>query len=248
MRFFVEISFDGTNFHGWQIQPDKVTVQGTINTLFSKILQEKIHITGCGRTDAGVHAKQFYFHFDCNQKPMDNLVYKLNCVLPDSISVKRLVPVQNDQHSRFDAVKRTYVYHTHFYKNPFRQHYSYHCYYRNLDINRMKETALELKQFTDFSPLSKFNEDNQTTICHIKESELIYNKSEQCMELMISADRFLHNMIRRTMGLLISVGRGKISRNEVHDVMSNSKEFRLNFVAPPEGLFLTGVQYPFINE
>lgn len=248
MRFFVEIAFDGSEFHGWQVQPNTNTVQGIINHWLSTILQQDIHVVGCGRTDAGVHANQFYFHFDCEKNPPSELLYKLNSVLPDTIAVKRILPCKPSNHSRFSAVERTYHYYTHFTKNPFLRHYSYYCTYQELDIEKMKKVASMLTNYTDFSPLSKYNEDNRTTLCKLTQSLLRYDENQQTMELKVSANRFLHNMIRRIMGLLISVGRRKINIDEVADVMSTSSEFSINFVAPPEGLFLTGIQYPFIND
>lgn len=248
MRYFLKITYDGTDFHGWQVQPGQPTIQQKLNDSLSKILQQSIQVTGCGRTDAGVHASEYYLHFDSNKQAENKLIYQLNSVLPDSIAVLELIPVKDDQHARFDAYKRSYTYHIHFEKNPFLNRFSYHCYYRKLTIEKMKRVAESLIQYSDFSPLSKDNEDVKSTICSIYQSELIIKKGGKQLELKISANRFLHNMIRRIVGLLISVGREKISEEEVIEVMSNSAEFSLNFVAPPEGLFLSGVNYRFINE
>lgn len=246
MRFFLELAYDGADFFGWQVQPDKLTVQGTINTVLSKILQEDIHVVGCGRTDTGVHASQYYLHFDCNKMPYDNLTYKLNSMLPDSISVKHLLKVEDTQHSRFDAIKRSYTYKLHFNKDPFKRHFSYYCFYKNLDITAMQSVAQSLKNYTDFAPLSKYNEDNSSTLCTIYSSELI--ETTDGLEFHISANRFLHNQIRRTIGLLILVGRGKISPEEVDTILTTTGQFKLNFVAPPEGLSLSKVDYPYIND
>lgn len=248
MRFFLQISFDGSHYKGWQRQPDQPSVQQTIEESLQTILQEPIAIVGCGRTDAGVHASVFYLHFDCIKQPNKNLVYKLNSVLPHSIAVQQLIPVTEEQHARYSATKRSYVYHIHFNKNPFLNQYSYHCYYRNLDFDLMQNTAANLIKYKNFSPLSKTNEDIDSTICHISQSILKIDEKKQRLELNISANRYLHNMIRRIVGLLINVGRRKISEEEVNEVLSNSTEFSLNFVAPPQGLFLSGVEYPFIHE
>lgn len=247
MRFFLEINYDGSGFYGWQVQPNKQTVQSEINKALSTILQEKINVIGCGRTDAGVHASQFFLHFDCEKQPYENLVYKLNSILPETICVKRIIPVSNEQHSRFDAVYREYIYHAHFEKNPFKRHYSFQCIYKNLDFDAMKRVATSLTQYNDFQALSKWNEDVNSSICHVSKAELKFIHKENRMELRIGANRFLHNMIRRIMGLLISVGRGKITEQEVEHVMKNNGSFRLNFVAPPEGLFLCAIHYPYIK-
>lgn len=247
-RFFLEIAFDGTDFHGWQIQPHHHSVQAEMEQVLSQVLQEKISVVGCGRTDAGVHAHQFYMHFDCNIQPYHNLVYKLNSLLPQSIAVKRIIPVGPDSHARYDATKRTYLYKIHFEKDPFLANTSYFCFYKNLNIDKMREVIDLLPDIKDFAPLSKSNEDDQSTICDIYHSELVISPDEKEMELIISANRFLHNMIRRIVGLLIVVGREKISIQEVRDVLSAGGNFRINFVAPPQGLSLTGVEYPYINE
>ena len=248
MRFFIQLSYDGSQFSGWQIQPSKPTVQQVIEETLTTILQEPISVTGCGRTDAGVHAKVYYLHFDCKDQPFQNLEYKLNSMLPNSIAVQRILPVQQNHHARYDATKRSYTYHIHFDKNPFLNAYSYHCFYKELDIELMQQVAQELVNYTDFSALSKDNEEIDNAICTLFSSTLTHNKKENTLELNISANRFLHNMIRRIVGLLITVGRGKISAQEVRDVMRNGKQFRINFVAPPQGLFLSGVEYPFIDE
>lgn len=248
MRYFAEIAYDGTDFSGWQVQPSKTTVQGEINRVLSQITQENIHVVGCGRTDAGVHASQFYLHFDTQKVVPDNIAYKLNSMLPENITVYRVFSVEADQHSRFDAARRSYVYHMHFEKNPFLTRFSSYSFYKNLDVVAMQQVAASLINYQDFDTVSKFNEDNQNTLCNIYESKLLVFENENRMELHISANRFLHNMIRRIMGLLISVGRGKISQKEVAEVFSNGGKFGLNFVAPPQGLFLCGVEYPFVND
>lgn len=245
MRFFLEISYDGADFYGWQVQPNKRTVQGEFNVVLSKILQEPIHVIGCGRTDSGVHASQFYLHFDCKKQPYENLVHKLNTMLPETICVKRSILVSDEQHSRFDATYREYIYHAHFQKNPFRRHHSFQCIYKDLDLEVMQRVAASLTEYKDFQALSKWNEDINSSICEVSKAELTFIQQENRMELKIGANRFLHNMIRRIMGLLISVGRGKISEQEVKEVMRNNGSFKLNFVAPPEGLFLCAVKYPY---
>ncbi len=248
MRYFAKISFDGTEFYGWQIQPDKKTIQGETNSVLSKILQENINIVGCGRTDTGVHASEYYFHFDCVADLPEQLIYKMNQMLGQQIVIHEIFPVTDDQHSRFSAVKRSYTYHLHFYKNPFLQRFSTYCYYKDLNIDLMQKVALSLTDYTDFEALSKTSTEQNHSLCTIYSSCLIYHESENRLEFKITANRFLHNMIRRIIGLLLNVGRGKISVQEVERVLKNQEQFRLNSVAAPQGLFLSAVDYPFIKK
>lgn len=249
MRFFIELSYDGSQFFGWQVQPDKTTVQGELNQWLSQLLQEEINVVGCGRTDAGVHAKQYFAHFDCEKQPYENLAYKLNSVLPETIAIQQIFKVEDEQHSRFDANLRAYTYYIHFDKNPFLRHFSYQCFYKDLDIDLMQKVASSLVNYKDFEPLSKASEDVNHSFCDIYSSSLIKKETENGLqlELTISANRFLHNMIRRIVGLLINVGRGKITEQEVVEVLTNGGQFSENFVAPPQGLHLIKVDYPFLT-
>ncbi len=240
------MAYDGTDFHGWQVQPDKQTIQGELNKCLQRLCQEDINVVGCGRTDAGVHASSYYCHFDVSQPLPASLVYKLNSLLPKTIVIYDVFEV-DQKHARFDATNRSYVYHSHFAKNPFRERFSWYCYYRDLDWAAMQAVCAVLPKYTDFSSLSKQgNEENSR--CTITHMALQINEEEQQMTLHVSANRFLHNMIRRIMGLLISVGRKQTSLQEVHQVLSSGGQFKVNFVAPPQGLFLCGIEYPFLND
>lgn len=248
MRFFLEIAYNGKTFSGWQIQPNKRTVQGEINQALSTILQEEISCVGCGRTDTGVHASQYFLHFDCVKQPPVQLQYKLNSILDGEIAVKQVFPVQKDMHSRFNATERAYKYRVHFYKDPFKKDFSYQCFYSDLDREAMNEVVKLLPTLQDFAALSKTDEDQTNTLCDVKTATLEFRNNFQEMEFNISSNRFLYNMIRRIVGLLITVGRGKISLAEVKQTLENGGTFSINFVAPPQGLYLCRVDYPFLGE
>jgi len=247
MRYFLEIAYHGKPFSGWQIQPGKKTVQGVLNAGLSTLLQEEVSCVGCGRTDTGVHASQFFLHFDCKSTPHPELVYKLNSVLDKGIAVKRLLPVRDESHSRYDASERAYTYKTHFYKNPFLSDLSYECFYRNLDHDLMQKVVALFPETKDFKPLSKVDESQHSTLCDIRSASLTFNSDYSEMEFNIASNRFLYNMIRRMVGLLVTVGRGKMEFEEVQQVLKTAGTFTVNFVAPPQGLYLSRVEYPFIN-
>lgn len=245
LRYFLELAYNGSAFYGWQVQPGKVTVQGTINQVLSTIFRQSIHVVGCGRTDTGVHASQFFLHFDTNEKAPSNLLHKLNRMLPNEIAVRRVLPVAPEAHARFDAVKRSYCYQIHFHKNPFLYTTSYYCYY-SLDIKKMKNVAATLVHYKNFEAVSKANDDVKHSLCSIYSS--IITEENQGLRFEISANRFLHNMIRRLMGLLIEVGKGSITEQEVEEVFTTGQRFKRNFVAPAHGLTLTEVKYPYIHD
>ncbi len=247
MRYFARICFDGTDFFGWQIQPNQRTIQEEIEQVLQQITQENIHIVGCGRTDAGVHASTYFFHVDVSNSLPENIVYKLNSMLPTSIVIQQMFLVPDDLHARFSADSRSYVYHLHFTKNPFTSRFSYYCFYKQLNVELMQQVVSMLPSIKDFAPLSKRG-DEEHTICNIYEAKLLSIEDENRMELHVTANRFLHNMIRRIVGLLISVGRQKLTIEEVNQVLNVGGNFRINFVAPPQGLFLCGVEYNHLNE
>jgi len=248
MRFFVEIAYDGTAYSGWQVQPNKQTIQGQFNRILSQIHQEEIHVVGCGRTDAGVHASQYFFHFDTQKRIHIDLAHKLNQMLPADIVAYRVFDVEEEQHSRFNAIQRAYTYHMHFERNPFRERFSSYCYHKNLKTNLMKEAATLLTTYTDFAPVSKVADEQLNTLCTVQQCNLLIVEEQARVQLHVSANRFLHNMIRRIMGLLVSVGREKISISEIKEVFESGSELSLNVVSPPQGLFLSKVSYPFIKK
>ncbi|MBX2846032.1 MAG: tRNA pseudouridine(38-40) synthase TruA [Saprospiraceae bacterium] len=247
MRHFLEVAYNGKTFSGWQVQPNKRTVQGVINDALSTLHQQPINVVGCGRTDAGVHASQYFLHYDADKPPHEDIVYRLNALVGREIAVKRIIAVGDDDHARFHATERAYTYRTHFQKDPFFDELSYYCFYRGLDHEAMQQAAWLIAQTKDFAPLCKADEDQTNTRCDVRYVRLSFSKDGNAMELNIASNRFLYNMIRRIVGLLITVGRGKIDNTEVKHVLETSGTFNINFVAPPQGLYLSRVAYPFIE-
>ena len=248
-RYFIELSYDGTHYHGWQVQPNARTVQETLDKALSTVLRQTIETTGCGRTDTGVHARQFFAHFDTDGFIADsssfigengNLVRSINSILPKDISVKDIHPVAPGAHARFDAVLRSYEYHIHFHKDPFKQGYS-----RELrdkpDVALMNKAAAIIKDYTDFSCFSKSNTQVKTNICHISKAEWLINE-DGCM-FQISADRFLRNMVRAIVGTLLLVGNKEIEPEAVRAIIESKSRSNAGMSVPACGLYLTRVIY-----
>ena len=243
-RYFLEIAYDGTPFEGWQVQPKADTVQQRLNDVLQKVLQEPIRTIGQGRTDAGVHALQSFCHFDTDSPAPDDLCYHINKMLPAEIAAKKLIPVHEDAHARFDAKWRKYQYHIHFEKDPFKSFASYYFSMPAFDKARAKKTARILMHYEDFKILSKYNPDVATTECDIMESLLI--EKDGGMIYYVKSNRFLHNMVRRMVGLIIQSAIGKLTLNEIHHSMQNQIPLKYNFTAPACGLFLEQVHYDIL--
>jgi tRNA pseudouridine38-40 synthase len=242
-RFFIQLSYNGTAYHGWQVQENTaITVQEELNSKLTLILGEKIETTGCGRTDTGVHAKDFYAHFDVSvlSLPPDKLVHKLNSVLPNDIVVSRIFEVHNDANARFDALSRTYEYVISKKRNPFLLNAAY-VVYNIPDIDKMNEAAATLLQFRDFSAFSKSNTQTLTNICRITEAS--WKEQGDLMIFTITADRFLRNMVRAIVGTLLEVGTGKISLQQFKEVIESKDRKQAGFSVPACGLYLTKVLY-----
>lgn len=242
-RYFLTISFDGTAYHGWQIQPNGMTVQERLQECLSKILRHKIEVTGAGRTDAGVHAKTMVCHFDyvegleCRQ-----LAYRLNNILPQDISCNDVRPVAMDLHARFSATRRTYRYFIHTAKTPFARHYSVETHYP-LDFGLMNEAAAWLTTATDFKAFCKAGADNKTTVCRLDSARWVQTSPTEWY-FEISADRFLRNMVRAVVGTLFDVGRKIISIDQFKDIVANGTRSDSGESMPAHGLFLWAIEYP----
>ncbi|HXH19763.1 MAG TPA: tRNA pseudouridine(38-40) synthase TruA [Chitinophagales bacterium] len=245
MRFFLEISFAGTNYSGWQIQKNAHSVQAEINKALSSLLSNQIKTTGCGRTDAGVHAKQFFLHFDTDRKPPDDFIYKLNRLLPDDIAAHRLIPVEPHARSRQDATERTYQYHVHLKKDPFLKDFSFYFPFGNPDIHKMQEAARLLKAFRDFKPLSKTDTVEKTTLCNIYFSEW-KRIDENRLCYTVTADHFLRGMVRLMVGAMLMIGTDKMSLGEFSSVMKKKERFRYVMAVPGCGLSLVSVRFPYL--
>lgn len=253
-RYFITFSYDGTNYHGWQIQPNANTVQQELQRGLSILLRKDVEVVGAGRTDTGVHARKMAAHFDWESLdadgndlglPMacDQLVYRLNRILPRDISVLDVFPVSDDMHARFSATSRTYHYYIHTQKDPFERHYSLQMNYP-LDFARMNEAAQMFLEHEDYAAFCKAGGDNKTTICHVTQARWVQT-SPTTWYFEITANRFLRNMVRAVVGTLIEVGRGKMTMEQFEDILHNGSRSDAGESMPGNALFLEDVAYDF---
>lgn len=245
MRYFIQLAYNGTPYHGWQYQPNASSVQETLNKAFSVVLNTEINLMGAGRTDTGVHAKEMYAHFDLDM-PFDipNLVHKLNSYLPKDIVIYAVFPVSNEAHSRFDATKRTYEYHINTFKNPFLQEQSWY-FHQPLDVELMNEAAQLLLNHTDFQCFSKVNTDVNTFDCTIFEA--YWKQEKDSLIFTISANRFLRNMVRAIVGTLINIGLHKITLTDFETIIESKNRDKAGFSVPAHGLYLTKIEYEYLK-
>jgi len=242
LRYFLELSYNGSQYHGWQSQPNAVSVQENIEKALSIILRFPTKITGAGRTDAGVHARQMFAHFDTdNTIDIEQLTHRLNRFLPQDIAISNIIPVQPDAHARFDATARSYAYHIHQQKNPFLQQTSWH-FSKKLDVDAMNKAAKALFFYEDFQSFSKTHTDVKTYICRIEEA--YWQQDNDKLTFHITADRFLRNMVRAIVGTLIEVGLSKISVADFAHIIEAKNRSKAGFSVPAKGLFLTQIVYP----
>ena len=241
MRYFIELAYKGTNYHGWQYQPGADSVQETLNKALSLLLKTEIEIVGAGRTDTGVHAKQMFAHFDYETEiDAPQLVHKLNSYLPKDIVVYNILNVPDESHARFDALKRTYEYHIHTTKDAFENEGSYQ-YQLPLDIDKMNQACQLLFKYNDFECFSKVNTDVRTFNCVIFEAH--WQQDRNKLVFTIAADRFLRNMVRAIVGTMINIGTGKISLEDFEKIIESKDRSQAGFSAPAHGLYLTKIEY-----
>ena len=242
MRYFIQLSYNGSAYHGWQIQPNASSVQETLQKALSVLLNSELKITGAGRTDTGVHASQMFAHFDTDVvvTPKD-LVYKLNSYLPADIAVQDIFEVNDDAHTRFNAIKRSYIYKISLKKDVFLNDYSYYMH-QNLNVSKMNAAAEALLKYSDFQCFSKVNTDVKTFNCKIEHAK--WKKEGDLLLFSISADRFLRNMVRAIVGTLINVGLQKITLEDFHAIIASKNRNNAGFSVPAKGLYLTEVVYP----
>lgn len=242
LRYFIQLSYNGTAYHGWQIQPNAVTVQETINDALSKLLNTPIKITGAGRTDTGVHASQMYAHFDFDSDfDTEKLTFKLNSFLPKDIAIQSIFRVDDEAHTRFHAIKRSYDYKIALKKDVFNFDYA-HYMHQDLDVKKMNEAANILLEYTDFQCFSKSNTDVKTYNCKIEFAQ--WKQDNEMLVFTISADRFLRNMVRAIVGTLIKIGLNKIEVEDMHRIIASKNRSEAGFSVPAKGLYLTVVKYP----
>lgn len=243
MRYFIELSYNGKHYHGWQIQPDAVSVQEKLNKAISVILQEKIVVVGAGRTDTGVHAEQLFAHFDTNKKLDKKYIHKLNSVLPEDIVVLDLFLVDDNLHARFDAVSRSYEYRIFLGRNPFLLDTTWQIFNQKLDVEAMNNAAKMLLEFENFKAFSKVKTDVKTFNCNIIHA--VWKERNNTLIFYISANRFLRNMVRAIVGTLIDVGTHKISIEDFRTIILSKNRSKAGLSVPAKGLFLTEVKYNF---
>ncbi len=242
-RYFLELSYNGARYNGWQIQNNAPSVQQTLEEALSKILAEKISIVGCGRTDSGVHASYYIAHFDSsNQQQADkeNFVYHINCILPNDIAIKKITRVENDAHARFGASEREYKYYVTTKKSPFLYSQMYQ-YLIPLDLDKMNSAAAELMSYSDFSSFAKLHSGNSTNICDVRAA--YWERDGDNLIFTIRANRFLRNMVRAITGTLIDVGRGKITPETFKQIIESQSVHAVKSTAPAHGLYLTNITY-----
>ena len=245
MRFFIRFAYDGTAFHGSQRQPNEVTVQETMEQALAMIFREDMPLTFAGRTDAGVHAREMYAHFDINDNQssiVNNLKFRLNGILPDSIAIYDIFRVTDDAHARFSAKRRTYEYHVIDHKDPFLLPYATRLR-TPIDFVAMNEAARHLIGRQDFASFCRTHTDVKTTICDLTQAEWKELGNGHAV-FTISADRFLRNMVRAVVGTLFQVGIGKITKEQFAEVIAQHNRCSAGDSAPAQGLYLTHIEYP----
>ncbi len=240
MRYAIHLAYNGTNYCGWQTQPELPTVQFTLESALSTLLRIPIAIVGCGRTDTGVHASDFYAHFDLDGPLVDNLVFKLNSYLPPDIAIFDIFPVADNFHARFSALSRTYKYYAANARLPFSQGLYCRIYF-NPDLDAMNEAAKVLMQYDDFTSFAKLHTDNKTNICHLTEAQ--WSREGEMLVFTITSNRFLRNMVRSVTGTLLDVGRGKLTIDGLRAIVEQKNRCAAGVSMPAQGLFLTNVAY-----
>jgi tRNA pseudouridine38-40 synthase len=242
MRYFITFSYDGTAYHGWQIQPHSLSVQEELQKAMSILLRKPMEVVGAGRTDTGVHARKMVAHFDYDEEvDCPQLVYKLNKLLPRDIAVQQVEPVAEDMHARFSAKSRTYHYYVHMGKNPFLRSYSWQVY-GNIDFELMNQAASVLMEYKDFTSFSKVNTDTKTNDCTITEAHWDRVGEDQWC-FTITANRFLRNMVRAIVGTLMEVGRGRMTIEQLRRVIDAKDRCCAGDSVPGNALFLVQVKY-----
>ncbi len=242
VRYFIELAYKGTNFHGWQIQPNAVSVQETINKELSKLLRRDVEVEGAGRTDTAVHASFFVAHIDMEENiDIDKIIFKLNCMLPPDIVIFDIKKVPQNAHSRFDAISRTYRYFISKQKNPFLINSAWNLR-ADLDIAKMNKAAEIMLTYSDFACFCKAHGNNRTTICKLMYAK--WTEQNNIIYLEIKADRFLRNMVRAIVGTMIDIGRGKLQVGDIEQILQSKKRSNAGMSAPAKGLFLYDIEYP----
>ncbi len=247
MRYFLEMAYNGTRFTGWQRQPAGGGVQNLVESALATLLRQPVEVTGCGRTDTGVHASYYVLHFDGPESlEPAALVQKLNRFTGPDVAFFRLSEVAHEAHARYDAVLRSYVYHVDLGKNPFRRETAFHFpFFDRLDLEKMNAAAALLLEYEDFAPFCKTHSDVKTMKCLLRRSEWEVNRSEGRLVYHISANRFLRGMVRLIVGQCLNIGLGKSNLEELRRSLDRQSPLEKAWTVPAEGLFLCEVKYPY---
>jgi len=244
MRYFIELAYDGTVYHGWQAQPNSRSLQEVIELGLKFKAGFDGRIVGCGRTDAGVHARQFFAHFDLEKEleksDLEELARGLNSYFHNDLAIKRIFRVNDEAHARFDAVSRTYNYHIIIAKDPFNRHFAWHLHFKP-DIGLMNSAAAILQTYSDFTSFSKLHTDAKTNNCKISRAD--WTVEDGLIIFTITADRFLRNMVRAIVGTMVEIGRGKITLDDFTQIIESKNRQNAGASVPAHGLFLSKVEY-----
>lgn len=242
MRYFLELSYNGTAYHGWQNQPNAISVQEVLEKGLSTLLAENTPIVGAGRTDAGVHASQMFAHFDTEKEINEtDLAYKLNSFLPKDIAIHDIFKVKPEAHSRFDALSRTYLYRITLSKNVFNFDSAYYVK-QPLDVENMNEASKILLNYKDFQCFSKSKTDVKTYYCDVVQADWFFKDGE--LHFVVKANRFLRNMVRAIVGTMVNIGLGKIKVDDLHQIIQSKNRSEAGFSVPAHALYLTKIEYP----
>jgi len=245
-RYFLKLAYNGEKYFGWQMQPHQISVQEVLTNGLSLLLKENILLTGAGRTDTGVHAKEFYAHFDTSFVFTDenkrDFIYRINRFLPPDIVVYDILSVHEQAHARFDALSRTYRYYLTTQKNPFALSFAHRIFFQP-DIEKMNICCQKMMNYTDFTSFSKVHTQTKTNNCRIMQAFWRYDENKDLFVFEITADRFLRNMVRSIVGTLLDVGRGKLSVNDFCAIIEQKNRNHAGVSVPASALFLEGIGY-----
>lgn len=247
IRYFLHIGYKGTNYRGWQRQKNVLTIQEVFEKALKQIFKYDIPCLGCGRTDAGVHAVQYFFHIDLKKEYPLDLKFILNKMLPNDISVFDIVKMEGEPHAQFDAVERTYNYFIHTSKDPFLADLSSFYLLENIDLNLMKKAISIIPNYTDFRALCKTPDKHTSTICDLKSIQLFHNQSKDRLRLQFISNKFLKSMIRIIVYKLLEIGTGRLTVEEFEQNLKSKKTQPFRNIAYPQGLYLTNISYPFMD-
>ncbi|MCD6542898.1 MAG: tRNA pseudouridine(38-40) synthase TruA [Flavobacteriaceae bacterium] len=243
MRYFIELSYHGKNYHGWQLQPNAKSIQEVLENSLSLLLSTSISVVGCGRTDAGVHASQFFLHFDIEKTlDEDQLKFKLNAFLPNDIAIIQIFLVNNDAHARFDATYRSYMYRISLVKDPFLADTSWQVRQDDLNITKMNNAAKLLMEYENFKSFSRSKTDVKTYNCSV--SNAVWKRENNLLVFYITANRFLRNMVRAIVGTLLEVGKNNLSIEDFRSIIEGQDRTKAGASVKAKGLFLAEIGYP----